>query len=117
MLVIGERINGMFRDVRRAVKERDAAIIKDLACKQAACGATALDVNVGPAAADAVEAMQWLVETIREVSDLPLAIDTTKPEVMKAGLELAGPGSIINSTTAAPERLGILLPKIGRAHV
>jgi len=110
MYSIGERINGMFKSVGAAIREQDPAPIQELARKQLAAGADALDVNVGPAAADPLVAMEWLVKAIREVTDAPLAIDTTKPEVMRRGLEVAGPGSIINSTKGQQEQLDIFIP-------
>jgi 5-methyltetrahydrofolate corrinoid/iron sulfur protein methyltransferase len=110
MYAIGERINGMFRSVGAAIREKNPETIQELAKRQLAAGADALDVNVGPAAADPLEAMEWLVKTIREVTDAPLAIDTTKPEVMRRGLEVAGPGSIINSTKGQQEQLDIFIP-------
>jgi 5-methyltetrahydrofolate corrinoid/iron sulfur protein methyltransferase len=110
MDAIGERINGMFTAVRDAIKEQKPEPIQALAREQLGKGARALDVNVGPAVDDAAAAMEWLVKTIREVTEAPLAIDTTKPEVMRRGLELAGPGSIINSTKGQQEQLDIFLP-------
>jgi len=110
MLVIGERINGMFRNVRAAIKERDADVIKGLASSQVAAGAGALDVNAGPASDDPAETMRWLVTSIREVTDVPLAIDTTNADVMRAGLELSAPKALINSTTGVQEKLDTLLP-------
>ncbi|NIM05384.1 MAG: dihydropteroate synthase [Armatimonadetes bacterium] len=110
MYVIGERINGMFKDVRKAIQECNTEIVQNLAKAQLEAGANALDVNVGPAAADATEAMVWLVQTIRQVTQAPLAIDTTKPEVMEAGLAEAGAGSIINSTTGQEEKLTVFMP-------
>ena len=58
MYVIGERINGMFSDVKRAIKQRDVEPVQDLARRQLAAGATALDINVGPAAAEDQTATQ-----------------------------------------------------------
>ncbi len=110
MLVIGERINGMFKDVGKAIADKDKAIIQDLAKKQLECGADVLDVNVGPASADPVDAMKWLVETIQEVSDVSLALDSTKANVIEAGLKLCKKKAIINSTTAKKEKLDILIP-------
>jgi len=110
MFAIGERINGMFKSVAAAIRDQNPEPIQRLARDQLAAGAAALDVNVGPAAADPVAAMEWLVKAIREVTDAPLAIDSTKPEVMERGLELAGPGSIINSTKGQQEQLDIFLP-------
>ena len=110
MYAIGERINGMFKSVGAAIRERNPEPVQELARKQLAAGAQALDVNVGPAAADPLAAMEWLVKAIREVTDAPLAIDTTKPEVMRRGLELAGPGAIINSSKGQQQQLDVYLP-------
>jgi len=100
MYVIGERINGMFSDVKRAIKERDAEPVQDLARRQLEAGATALDINVGPAAADAEAAMLWLVESVRAVTDAPLVIDTAKWDVMQAVVPQVSGDKVINSTKA-----------------
>ena len=105
MFLIGERINGMFKDVARAIKEKDKSIIQGLALKQISCGANALDVNVGPASADPKEAMEWLVKAIKEVADITLAIDTTKQDVMELGLSLCKSKPIINSVNANEEKM------------
>lgn len=109
MLVIGERINGMFKNVRKAIQTKDKAIIQDVAKKQVAAGARMLDVNVGPAAADDVAAMQWLVEVIQEVTDTPLSIDSAKPPVIEAGLKACKKKALINSTTGEEAKLKTLL--------
>jgi len=103
MYVIGERINGMFSDVKEAIRGKNAEVIQDLAKRQMAAGASALDVNVGPAVSDAEGAMLWLVETIRGVSDAPLVIDTAKWDVMSAVVPQAPGQKIINSSKADPE--------------
>ncbi|MGA2264981.1 MAG: dihydropteroate synthase [Phycisphaerae bacterium] len=103
MYVIGERINGMFENVKQAIRGKDAKVIQNLAKKQLAAGARALDVNVGPAASDAKGAMLWLVETIRAVTDAPLAIDTAKWEVMAAVVPQVLGEKILNSSKADPE--------------
>ena len=110
MFVIGERINGMFTDVKKAIQAQDPAPIEQLARDQVAAGANALDINVGPASADKLGAMQWLVQITKEVVDVPLCIDTTNAEVMKAGLEAAEGNAIINSTTGEEERMEKILP-------
>lgn len=110
MIVIGERINGMFRDVRAAIQQRNPEPVRELARKQAEAGAHYLDVNVGPAADDPVDAMKWLVQCIREVTDIPLCIDTTKIDVMRAGIEAAEGKAMINSTTGEKSKLDALMP-------
>jgi len=108
MFFIGERINGMFKDVAEAIKKKDSAFIRQLVERQIRHGAEALDVNVGPSTENPEEAMAWLVKTISEVSDVPLAIDTTKKEVMEIGLSLSRSRPIINSVNANDDRLGFL---------
>ena len=110
MFVIGELINGMYADIARAIKARDKAIVQDCALGQLEAGAEALDVNCGPASRQPESDIRWLVETIREVTDAPLALDSSKPEVILSGLEAAGNKVIINSTTADREKLDKLLP-------
>ena len=105
MYVIGERINGMFKDVKKAIKGRDPEPIKQLAIDQMAAGASALDVNVGPAASDTLDAMLWLVDCIQEVSDAPLAIDNPKYEIMAEVLPKVKNTAIINSTKADEDAL------------
>lgn len=110
MFIIGEKINGMFKNVSEAIQTKNKLIIQELAKNQLAAGADALDVNVGPASMDHLKDMEWLITAIREVTDKPLAVDTTKLNVMERGLELAGPGSIINSASGQKEKLDVLLP-------
>jgi 5-methyltetrahydrofolate corrinoid/iron sulfur protein methyltransferase len=65
MILIGERINGTFKDVGAAIKDKNQQVIQELAKRQAEAGANYLDINVGTAAADQEDTMKWLVETIQ----------------------------------------------------
>lgn len=112
MYIIGERINGMFTDVARAIKEKDKRVIQELAIKQIECGADALDINIGPASAAPLETIKWLVEAVQEPADLQdvhLCIDTPKMDVMEVGVALCKNQPIINSTTAEDKKLDFLL--------
>jgi 5-methyltetrahydrofolate corrinoid/iron sulfur protein methyltransferase len=105
MFVIGERINGMFKDVKKAIQSRDPEPIKQLALGQMKAGASALDVNVGPAASDPLDAMLWLIDCIQEATDAPICIDNPKLSVMREAVAKATNPVIINSTKADPEPL------------
>jgi len=100
MILIAERINGMFKDVKQAIADKDKKVIQDLAKRQTQAGASYLDVNVGTAAADQQGTMQWLVETIQETCSTPLSLDSQKPDVIAAGLKVADTkaGIILNSS-------------------
>lgn len=108
MFIIGERINGMFRDVAEAINKKNKETIQKLALRQVSCGANALDVNVGPSSDKPKETMEWLVRTITEVTDISLSIDTTKNDVMDAGLSLCKSKAVINSANANPEKMEMI---------
>jgi 5-methyltetrahydrofolate corrinoid/iron sulfur protein methyltransferase len=100
MIIIGERINGMFTDVKDAIASKNKQPVQELAKKQTEAGATYLDVNVGTAAADQEGTMQWLIETIQETCTTALCLDSQKPGVIAAGLKVvnADNGLLLNST-------------------
>lgn len=100
MIIIGERINGMFRDIAQAIKDRDPKAVQEWARKQEHNGAHYLDINVGPSSAEPVEAMKWLVEITQEASNLPLCLDSTKYDAIEAGLKLCKQPAMINSVPA-----------------
>ncbi|MBM3255354.1 MAG: methyltetrahydrofolate--corrinoid methyltransferase [Candidatus Omnitrophica bacterium] len=110
MFIIGELINGMYKNIGRAIKDKDKAAIQKCALDQVKVGADALDVNCGPASRDPVFDIRWLIESIQEVTDKPLALDSSKPAVIESGLKVAKARAIINSTTADLEKLEILVP-------
>jgi 5-methyltetrahydrofolate corrinoid/iron sulfur protein methyltransferase len=110
MFIIGERINGMYKDVHKALVEHKDDVIIDLAKKQVAAGAQALDINVGPASEDPMKDMQWLVEVAQKATDARLCIDTTKADVMEKCLSLCKQRPVINSTTGQKEKLDVLMP-------
>ena len=105
MIAIGERINGMFTDVKKAILEKDGSIIHDLARRQTEAGAKFLDCNVGTAASDQEGAMRWLVGEIQNAVQTPIAVDSQKFDVVKAGVEACDVPTMINSVSGDPEKL------------
>jgi 5-methyltetrahydrofolate corrinoid/iron sulfur protein methyltransferase len=110
MFIIGELINGMYQNIARAIKDKDKAAIQKCAAAQVAAGADALDVNCGPASKEPLSDIQWLVQAIQEITDRPLVLDSSRPQVIEAGLKAARNKVVINSSTADPEKLGVLIP-------
>lgn len=110
MFVIGERINGMFKEVKKAIEERNKEVIQGLAMKQLKAGADALDVNVGPTKGKAVDNMLWLIEAIQEVTDAPICVDTPKFDVMAEAVRACSNPTIMNSSKAGAEDLDRAVP-------
>ena len=108
MIVIGELINGMYKDLSRAIANRESDIIQHLAMEQVNDGASMLDVNIGPYSKDPAQEMRWLVETIQMVTDVPLSLDSTKADVIEEGLKVAKRRAVINSTSADADKMDII---------
>jgi len=86
--------------VGKALLNHDENFFKDLAARQVASGAHYIDVSVASGKADKnqeIKNMEWAVKTIQEEVDKPLAIDTTDPDILKAGLKNHKGQAMINS--------------------
>ena len=107
MYIIGENIHIISPRVKEALAERDGAFFTDLARRQVAAGAQALDLNIGPRKKDGPEVMEWLLDCVCPGADgAAFSLDTTNLAAIEAGLKkLARGRAIINSTSAEPERL------------
>ena len=112
MEIIGEKINGTRKRVAKAIAERNADRIADLACKQAAAGAAWLDVNAGTRPDREPEDLLWLVETIQSAVDTPLCLDSANPDALRAGIQAADRTPMINSINGEPQRLEGILPLV-----
>ncbi|HLD40845.1 MAG TPA: dihydropteroate synthase [Candidatus Omnitrophota bacterium] len=110
MFIIGELINGMYKDIGKAIQTKDKSIIQKRALEQIKAGADALDVNCGPASKDPLNDIQWLINSIQEVTDRTISIDSSRPQVIESGLKAAKNKVIINSTTADQDKLDALIP-------
>ncbi|WP_376872732.1 methyltetrahydrofolate cobalamin methyltransferase [Albirhodobacter sp. R86504] len=130
--VIGERINPTGRKKLAAELELgDFSTVERDAIEQVMCGATVLDVNSGavfsnkmaedPRYADNnfVEPplMRELIAKIQAIVDVPLCIDSSVPDALKAGLEACEGRPLLNSVTGEEERLELVLPLVKKYNV
>jgi len=109
-IVIGERINVITKVIAKAIEERDSGPILQCAKEQIDNGANYLDVNIGPSKKDGESVMTWLVTAIQEKFDIPLSLDSTNHLAIEAGLKVHRGKAIVNSTSAARERIEKFCP-------
>ena len=112
MILIGESINIMSKTLGPAMRERNPKPIQEMARAEVEAGADYLDINIGPARRGGDEFMEWVVNTVQEVTDLPLSLDTTNPVAMEAGLKACKSKALINSISLQPDRLESELPLV-----
>jgi 5-methyltetrahydrofolate--homocysteine methyltransferase len=105
MIVVGELINASRKVIAEAIKNQDAGAIKQVAKDQAAAGASYIDVNAGVFQAREEEYIKWLVESVREATDVPCSIDSPSPKALEAGLAVHESPALINSISLEPDRL------------
>ena len=107
-----ESVNIMSVTLGPAMRERNPGPIQEMAKAETEAGADYLDVNIGPARRGGDELVEWVVNTVQEVSDLPLSLDTTNPAATEAGLKTCKSRALINSISLQPERLEKVLPMV-----
>jgi 5-methyltetrahydrofolate--homocysteine methyltransferase len=97
-LAIGERTNAngskAFREAMVAGRYEDCV---EIARAQTRDGAHLLDVCVDYVGRDGTADMREIASRLATASTLPLVLDSTEPEVIRAGLELLGGRAVVNS--------------------
>lgn len=113
--IIAEKINGTRKSVGTAVVARDEAFIADLAARQAAAGATWIDVNAGTSPEREPDDLVWLVKVVQGATELPLSIDTANPKALAAALAVVNRVPLVNSISGEAARLTGVLPQAAAA--
>ena len=113
MILIGENLNIISQTIGPALRERNPKPIQEMA--KAETGVDYIDLNIGPARRGGEELMEWVVNTVQEVTDKPLSLDTTNLTAMEAGLKVCKNPALINSISLQPARLEQGLP-MAKAH-
>ncbi|MGL4307014.1 MAG: methionine synthase [Mycobacteriaceae bacterium] len=98
ILMIGERTNAngskAFRD---AMLNADYQKCLDIAKEQTRDGAHMLDLCIDYVGRDGIDDMSQLASRLATASTLPIMLDSTEPEVLRAGLEHLGGRCAVNS--------------------
>lgn len=110
MVIIGENIHVIAGVVNQAIKVRDSKPIQDLAKSQVQAEADYLDLNLGPLTKNPEETIRWVINTVQQVTDLPLSLDTMNPVAMEAGLPLCNKRPLINSASGKKDSKERMLP-------
>lgn len=111
--IIGERINPTGKKLfKQALVDNNIDYILTQALSQVSGGAEILDVNVGHPEIDEKQMMVRVLKAIQSVCDAPLQIDSTKPDVLEAGLRHYNGKPIVNSVNGEEASLSAVLPLV-----
>ncbi len=111
--VIGERLNPTGKKrMKEALRQGDVDFLLSQALAQTDAGADILDVNVGLPEIDEREMMVRAVKALQGVTEAPLQLDSTRPEVLEAALRVYCGKAIVNSVNGDEETLDAILPLV-----
>ncbi len=111
--IIGERINPTGKKLfKEALKNNDMGYILNQAIEQVKAGADILDVNVGLPEIDEKAMMIKTIKEIQSITDVPLQIDSTIPEVLEVALRVYNGKPIVNSVNGEEKSLESVLPLV-----
>lgn len=111
--IIGERINPTGKKrFKEALLANDIDYILGQAIEQVHGGAAILDVNVGLPGIDEADMMTRAVKAIQGVVDVPLQLDSTRPEVLEKALRVYNGKPVVNSVNGEEKSLQTVLPLV-----
>ena len=109
-IIVGERINPTGKKkLQAALKEGSMELVTEFAQAQEDCGAGILDVNMGMSGIDEKSMMLKAIETVGNVTSLPLSIDSSHVEVLEAALRRYPGRALINSISGETAKTDALL--------
>ena len=111
MIVIGEKINGSIPSVAKAIAERNADWIRNLAKIQTEQGADYIDV-CAYVKDDEVEVLHWLIDLVQEVTDTPICIDSPNAQSCVDAIPFCKKPGLINSVSMEGNKCDIVFPAI-----
>ncbi len=115
LTIVGERINPTGKPkLQQELQQGRLQQVRSYAREQAERGAELLDVNVSARDVNEAQMMQECIGTLTELSQSPLCIDTTDPEVLEQALQLYPGRALVNSVSAEQEQLENNLPIAAR---
>lgn len=105
MIIIAERVNASRKPVREALARKDEKFFLNEVQALVERGSDFIDLNTSHLPEQELADLLWLIELIKGNFEIPLALDSSTPAVIEAGLKKIGkPGQMINSTTLEPAK-------------
>lgn len=112
-VLIGERINPTGKKkLKEALKTEDLNYILNEGITQAEKGVHILDVNVGLPEIDEAKMMKKVVTALQAVTDLPLQIDTSDPDVLADAMRCYNGKPLVNSVNGENESMDAVFPLV-----
>jgi 5-methyltetrahydrofolate--homocysteine methyltransferase len=110
-VLIGERINPSGKSkLAEELRKGNMEIVRKEALAQVHAGANIIDINVGAFGVDEMLLLPKAAKTLMEIVDVPLCLDSAKPEALEAALKVYKGKALINSVSGEDHSLSKVLP-------
>ncbi len=110
MLLVADNLQITNPLIDAALRDLNPDPIHEMVKKCVEAGADAIDINSGPLFREPEKKMKFLTETVQEITELPLLLDTTNPAALEAGLSISRNRTIINGFSLEAVKLEKILP-------
>lgn len=114
MVIIGEKLNGAIPSIKEAIAVHDTELIRQRAVMQAEAGAHFIDCAPSTPTDIEYATMIWMIETIQEVTDTPICIDSPDAKLLAKVIReghLKRPG-MVNSVNEEGDKCETIFPLI-----
>jgi 5-methyltetrahydrofolate corrinoid/iron sulfur protein methyltransferase len=110
VLLAADNLHALNEVFSNALESLDPAPIRELVKRCQKAGASLLDLNPGHLSRRKEDRIEFLVDTVQEVSDLPLILDNPNPRVLERGIAACKNTPIINALSLEESKLDGILP-------
>jgi len=107
MIIIGEKINGAIPSTAKAIANKDADFIRDLAIKQTVAGVDFIDVCASVDDAIELETMKWLIDIVQAATDLPIAVDSPNIQTCIESMKYCNKPGLFNSVSLEGDKVDL----------
>ncbi len=110
MKLIADNLRITLPHIQDALKKENPEPVRNLVLKCIEKNPWAIDINTGPLSRLPKQGMAFFIKAVESVTDLPLILDTSNPEAMRAGVEVATNEVILNGFSLEFRKINNILP-------
>lgn len=110
MILVADNINGLNPVVSEAMEKLDPKPVQELALRCIKAGAGLLDINPGFLSRRREDRMAFLVESVQEVTEAGLILDSPNPRILARGLSVCSKKVVLNALSMEERKLAEILP-------
>jgi len=110
MILAADNINPMNKAIQMAVTEQNPVPIREAVKMCIDSKPDLIDINPGYLSSKKTDRISFVVETVQDVTDCRLILDSPQPEVLKMGLSVCKQKPVLSALTLEKKKIDEILP-------